>query len=72
MQVDWRTPLEKIDALEKALNHWIDMDENRWFSGSTSIMLQHIDFQRFASCPERYQCKFIYYFSPFIGASNLR
>lgn len=49
MQVDWRTPLEKLDALDKALNHWIDTDENRWYSGSTNCTLQHIDYQRFVS-----------------------
>ncbi|KAF8305933.1 hypothetical protein DL93DRAFT_2181438 [Clavulina sp. PMI_390] len=45
IQIDWRTPLSKIDELEKAMNHWIDTDENRWFN-TTSIMLQSISYQR--------------------------
>jgi hypothetical protein len=47
MQVAWRTPLEKLDMLEKYLNTWLSTEENRWFVPSTNITLQHIDFQRF-------------------------
>ncbi|KAF9468793.1 hypothetical protein BDZ94DRAFT_1279344 [Collybia nuda] len=47
MQVAWRTPLEKLDALEKSLNDWLSTEENRWFEPSTSIMLQSIEFQRY-------------------------
>ena len=47
MQVAWRTPIEKLDQLEKRLNNWLQTEENRWYQPSTSIVLQHIDFQRF-------------------------
>lgn len=46
MQVAWRTPLEKLDALEKALNEWLATEENRWFQPNTSVTLQKISFQR--------------------------
>ncbi|KAH8106287.1 Mechanosensitive ion channel-domain-containing protein [Cristinia sonorae] len=46
MQVAWRTPLEKLDALEKCLNDWLATEENRWFQPSTSVTLQKINFQR--------------------------
>jgi len=46
MQVAWRTPLEKLDALENRLNEWLATEENRWFQPSTSISLQKIAFQR--------------------------
>lgn len=46
MQVAWRTPLEKLDALEAHLNEWLATEENRWFEPTTSITLQHIIFQR--------------------------
>ncbi|KAI0052559.1 hypothetical protein FA95DRAFT_1579888 [Auriscalpium vulgare] len=46
MQVAWRTPFSKLDALEKALNEWLSRDENRWFVPGTSITLQHVHFQR--------------------------
>lgn len=47
MQVEWRTPLEKLDQLEKCLNEWLATEEHRWFDPSTSIGFQHIDFQRY-------------------------
>ncbi|TFK56013.1 hypothetical protein OE88DRAFT_1621194 [Heliocybe sulcata] len=47
MQVAWRTPLEKLDQLEKCMNEWLQTEENRWFEPSTSVTLQHIDYQRF-------------------------
>ncbi|KAJ7781634.1 Mechanosensitive ion channel-domain-containing protein [Mycena metata] len=47
MQVAWRTPLAKLDALEAAVNTWLSTEQNRWFVPSTSITLQHIDFQRY-------------------------
>ncbi|KAF8211527.1 Mechanosensitive ion channel-domain-containing protein [Mycena galopus ATCC 62051] len=47
MQVAWRTPLAKLDALEAAMNTWLSTEQNRWFVPSTSIALQHIDFQRY-------------------------
>ncbi|KAG9317165.1 hypothetical protein JVU11DRAFT_1357 [Chiua virens] len=46
MQVAWRTPLEKLDALEKHLNEWLATEEKRWFQPTTSIILQNISFQR--------------------------
>ncbi|KAF9224318.1 hypothetical protein BS17DRAFT_752270 [Gyrodon lividus] len=46
MQVAWRTPLEKLDALEARLNEWLATEENRWFQTTTSITLQNIVFQR--------------------------
>lgn len=49
MQVAWRTPLEKLDALEKCLNDWLAIEENRWFEPSTSVTLQQIDYQRHLS-----------------------
>ncbi|KAG1715974.1 hypothetical protein ID866_1198 [Astraeus odoratus] len=47
LQVAWRTPLEKLDELEKRLNDWLATEENRWFQPTTSIMLQSINFQRY-------------------------
>ncbi|KIL68115.1 hypothetical protein M378DRAFT_8799 [Amanita muscaria Koide BX008] len=47
MQVAWRTPLKKLDALERCLNEWLSTEENRWFEPSTSITLQHIYFQSY-------------------------
>lgn len=47
MQVAWRTPLAKLDELEKHLNEWLATEENRWFQPPTSIMLQSINFQRY-------------------------
>lgn len=47
MQVAWRTPLEKLDSLEKLMNEWLSTEENRWFDPSTSVVLQHIEFQRY-------------------------
>ncbi|KAF9569455.1 hypothetical protein CPC08DRAFT_623518 [Agrocybe pediades] len=47
MQVAWRTPLSKLDALEKCLNDWLSTEEHRWFEPSTNITLQHIKFQRY-------------------------
>ena len=46
MQVAWRTPLVKLDALEKCLNEWLATEENRWYQPSTSVTLQKINFQR--------------------------
>jgi hypothetical protein len=46
MQVAWRTPLEKLDALEKCVNEWLQTEENRWFEPSTSLTFQTIDYQR--------------------------
>ncbi|KAI0650129.1 Mechanosensitive ion channel-domain-containing protein [Trametes meyenii] len=47
MQVAWQTPIEKLDQLEKALCKWLETEENRWFQPSTSVTLQHIDYQRY-------------------------
>ncbi|CDO74550.1 hypothetical protein BN946_scf184632.g7 [Trametes cinnabarina] len=47
LQVAWRTPMEKLDQLEKCLCKWLETEENRWFQPSTSVTLQHIDYQRY-------------------------
>ncbi|ELU42125.1 mechanosensitive ion channel domain-containing protein [Rhizoctonia solani AG-1 IA] len=46
LQVDWRTPLSKLDELETKMNEWLASDDNRWYNPPTSVVLQHIDFQR--------------------------
>ncbi|KAJ7755678.1 Mechanosensitive ion channel-domain-containing protein [Mycena maculata] len=47
VQVAWRTPLAKLDALEAAMNAWLSTEENRWFVPSTGVTLQSINFQRY-------------------------
>ncbi|KAJ3734469.1 Mechanosensitive ion channel-domain-containing protein [Lentinula guzmanii] len=47
LQLHWRTPIVKLDALEKSLNNWLQTEQNRWFVPSTAIMLQSINFQRY-------------------------
>ncbi|CAK5275829.1 unnamed protein product [Mycena citricolor] len=47
MQVAWRTPLAKLDALETAINSWLSTEQNRWFVPSTSIMIQKVAFQQY-------------------------
>ncbi|TFK29334.1 hypothetical protein FA15DRAFT_664267 [Coprinopsis marcescibilis] len=47
MQVAWKTPLTKLDALEKNLNDWLSTEENRWFRPETGVTLQHIVYQRY-------------------------
>ena len=47
MQVNWRTPMEKLDQLEKCMNNWLQTEENRWFQPSTSVVLQNIDYQQY-------------------------
>jgi hypothetical protein len=47
MQVAWKTPLAKLDALEKCMNEWLATEENRWFQPNTSVTLQHIDYQKY-------------------------
>jgi hypothetical protein len=46
LQVAWRTPLEKLDQLEKCMNDWLATEENRWFEPNTAVTLQKIDYQR--------------------------
>ncbi|CAE6458333.1 unnamed protein product [Rhizoctonia solani] len=46
LQVDWRTPLSKLDQLEQKMNEWLASDQNRWYVPPTGVVLQHIDFQR--------------------------
>ena len=46
LQVAWRTPLEKLDQLEKCMNEWLATEENRWFEPNTAVTLQKIDYQR--------------------------
>lgn len=47
LYIDWRTPLEKLDALEKNLSDWLSTEENRWFEPTTSIVINRIEYQRF-------------------------
>ncbi|KAK7061385.1 EF-hand domain-containing protein, partial [Favolaschia claudopus] len=47
MQVAWRTPLTKLDALEAAMNNWLSTEQNRWFVPGTSVTLQRIEFQHY-------------------------
>ena len=46
MKVSWKTPMEKLDALEVCMNEWLQTEERRWFEPSTSIAFQHIHYQR--------------------------
>lgn len=46
LQVAWRTPLEKLDQLEKYMNEWLATEEHRWFEPNTAVTLQKIDYQR--------------------------
>ena len=46
MQVAWKTPLVKLDALGKLLNDWISTEENRWYL-PTGVTLQHIVYQKY-------------------------
>jgi hypothetical protein len=46
MKVTWNTSMEKLDALETCMNEWLQTEEHRWFEPSTSIMFQHIHYQR--------------------------
>lgn len=50
IQVAWRTPQAKLDALEKKLNLWLSTEENRWFQPTTSVVLQNISYQRYLEC----------------------
>ena len=47
MKIAWKTPIEKLDQLEKCLNTWLQTEEHRWFQPSTSVTLQHIHHQQF-------------------------
>ncbi|KAG2345149.1 hypothetical protein BDR05DRAFT_909272 [Suillus weaverae] len=50
IQVAWRTPQAKLDALEEKLNTWLSTEENRWFQPTTSVVLQNISYQRYLEC----------------------
>ncbi|OJA15633.1 hypothetical protein AZE42_04844 [Rhizopogon vesiculosus] len=50
IQVAWRTPQEKLDALEGKLNAWLATEENRWFQPTTKVILQNITYQRYLEC----------------------
>jgi small-conductance mechanosensitive channel len=50
IQVAWRTPQAKLDALEEKLNAWLSTEENRWFQPTTSVVLQNISYQRYLEC----------------------
>ncbi|KAJ2930224.1 hypothetical protein H1R20_g6858, partial [Candolleomyces eurysporus] len=47
LQVAWKTPLTKLDTLEKCLNDWLATEENRWYQPKTGVTLQHIVYQRY-------------------------
>ncbi|KAI1789003.1 Mechanosensitive ion channel-domain-containing protein [Ganoderma leucocontextum] len=47
LHVMWRTPIEKLDQLERCLNNWLQTEPNRWYQPSTSVTLQHIHEQQF-------------------------
>ncbi|EMD30380.1 hypothetical protein CERSUDRAFT_78832, partial [Gelatoporia subvermispora B] len=47
LQVAWKTPLEKLDELEKCLNDWLSREENRWYEPSTGVTLQNVNYQRY-------------------------
>jgi len=46
LTIAWDTPFEKLDALEKCMNEWLQTEENRWYDPSTSVSLQQIHYQR--------------------------
>jgi hypothetical protein len=50
IQVAWRTPQAKLDALEEKLNAWLVTEVNRWFEPTTSVILQNISYQRYLEC----------------------
>ncbi|KAF9055375.1 hypothetical protein BDZ89DRAFT_937937 [Hymenopellis radicata] len=47
LQIDWETPLEKLDELERCLNEWLSTEEKRWFEPATSVVLQNVKNQRY-------------------------
>ncbi|PIL36859.1 transporter [Ganoderma sinense ZZ0214-1] len=47
LHILWRTPIEKLDQLEKCMNNWLQTEPNRWYQPSTSVTLQHIHQQQF-------------------------
>ena len=47
MQVAWRTPMEKLDQLQKCINNYLQIEENRWFRPSTALTLQKIEYQQY-------------------------
>ena len=47
VQMEWRTPMEKIQALEDAMNDWLQHEENRWYTPSTSVVFQNISHQQY-------------------------
>ena len=46
MKVAWKTPMEKLNALETCMTEWLKTEEHRWFEPSTSVSFQHIHYQR--------------------------
>ncbi|KAK0562503.1 hypothetical protein OC861_005272 [Tilletia horrida] len=50
IQVPFDTPLEKLDAVEEDMKHWLATEPERMFEPSTSIVPQHIDNMRSISC----------------------
>ena len=49
-QFDFNTPLEKLDALEEDLIHWLQTEPERLFVPSTAIVPQKIEYMRSIEC----------------------
>ncbi|EST08796.1 Mechanosensitive ion channel MscS [Kalmanozyma brasiliensis GHG001] len=49
-QFDFNTPLEKLDALEADMIHWLQTEPERLFVPSTAIVPQKIDYMRSLEC----------------------
>ncbi len=49
-QFDFSTPLEKLDALEADMIHWLQTEPERLFVPSTAIVPQKIEYMRSLEC----------------------
>lgn len=49
-QFDFNTPLEKLDAVEADMIHWLQTEPERLFIPSTAIVPQTIDYMRSIEC----------------------
>ncbi|KAJ9474926.1 EF-hand domain-containing protein [Pseudozyma hubeiensis] len=49
-QFDFNTPLEKLDALEEDMIHWLQTEPERLFVPSTAIVPQKIEYMRSIEC----------------------
>lgn len=50
VQFDFNTPLEKLDALEEDMIHWLQTEPERLFIPSTAIVPQKIEYMRSIEC----------------------